>query len=174
MPHPALAYAPATSGDALRGVLSHFPTGVVAVTGLDSCGGRLTCLVVNSFTSVSLDPPLVAICVANTSTSWSRLRRSSWLCMNILAEDQAAVSGRLAVRNPDKLAGVGWRRSPGGAPVLDGALAWLECTVRSESAAGDHVIVVADIHACRSVRAENPLIFFRSGYRRLAPAGEGD
>jgi 3-hydroxy-9,10-secoandrosta-1,3,5(10)-triene-9,17-dione monooxygenase reductase component len=152
----------ATDADAFRSVLSNFTTGVVAVTALD--GGNPAGLIANSFTSVSLDPPLVAFCVATGSSTWPRIRRAGRLVMNILAENQVEVSRRLAARGLDKFAGIAWDLSPGGAPVLSGALAWLECGVRKEIAAGDHNIVVADVHEFRVVHDGLPLIFFRSRY----------
>lgn len=147
-----------------RSVLSRFATGVVAVTAVEPRSGRPTGLAANSFTSVSLDPPLVAFCVAHTSTTWPRLRDAPLLCVNILAEPQLEVSERLALRGPDKFAGIGWAPSPGGAPLIDGALAWIECTVRQEHAAGDHTIVVARVRALAEHHDGAPLVFYRGAY----------
>jgi 3-hydroxy-9,10-secoandrosta-1,3,5(10)-triene-9,17-dione monooxygenase reductase component len=152
-----------------RCALSNFATGVVAVAALDPCGGQPIGLIANSFTSVSLAPPLVAFCVSTTSTTWRRLRRARRLTFNILAADQESLSRRLAAKGPDKFAGVGWRRSPGGAPILDGVLAWLECGVRNEHLAGDHHIVVADVHDHRVLHDGPPLTFFRSRYGEALP-----
>ncbi|MDI5937814.1 flavin reductase family protein [Micromonospora harpali] len=154
-----------------RGVLGHFATGVAAVTGVDA--GTPVGLLVNSFTSVSLDPPLVAFCVAHTSTSWSRLRRGERHCICFLAADQQEQGLRLAGRGVDKFRDVDWSPSPSGLPVLDGALAWLECAVEAEHPAGDHVIVVARVHhLARSgddARTE-PLLFYRGRWTRLPGA----
>ncbi|MFI0485892.1 flavin reductase family protein [Actinomadura sp. 9N215] len=154
-------------GTAFRSVLSRFATGVVAVTGVEPGSGRPTGLVANSFTSVSLDPPLVAFCVAHTSTTWPRLRPADRLCVNILSEAQLHVSTRLALSGGDKFAGLDWTESPGGAPIIDGALAWIECSVDQEHAAGDHMIVVARVHALAEHRDDPPLIFYKSAYGTL-------
>ena len=150
---------------AFRSVLSRFATGVVAVTAIDSASGLPAGLAVNSFTSVSLDPPLVAFCVAHTSRTWPILRASDRFCVNILAAPQLEVSERLAFGSgPDKFTGVGWTHGPGGAPLIDGALAWIECSVEQEHTAGDHLLVVARVHDLAEHRDGDPLVFYRSGY----------
>ncbi|MFE3449327.1 flavin reductase family protein [Nonomuraea sp. NPDC059194] len=151
-----------------RSVLSRFATGVVAITALDPGTGAPSGLAANSFTSVSLDPPLVAFCVAHTSTSWPRLRAARTLTVNVLAEHQQQVCAQLAARGGDKFAGLAWTRSPGGNPLLEGALAWLECSVEAEHPAGDHVIVVARVHQLDTHADGGPLLFFRGGYGRFA------
>ncbi|MEV5828400.1 flavin reductase family protein [Spirillospora sp. NPDC052242] len=161
---------PVTDIDAarFRSVLGRFATGVVAITAVEPGTGTPLGLVANSFTSVSLDPPLVAFCVAHTSSTWPRLRAAGRLCVNILGEPQRDVSRRLAARGGDKFAGIGWTPSPGGAPLIDGALAWIECSVEREHAAGDHVIVVARVHELDKHADDDPLIFYRGGYGGLA------
>jgi flavin reductase (DIM6/NTAB) family NADH-FMN oxidoreductase RutF len=150
---------------AFRSVLSRFATGVVAVTAVEPAAGRPTGLAVNSFTSVSLDPPLVAFCVAHTSRTWPRLRAADRLCVNILAETQLDVSERLAFGNGDeKFTGIHWSRTPGGAPLISDALAWIECSVEQEHPAGDHMIVVARVHALAHHHDAQPLIFYNSTY----------
>ncbi|MET9337661.1 flavin reductase family protein [Nonomuraea sp. NPDC004354] len=151
-----------------RSVLSRFATGVVAITALDPDSGAPSGLAANSFTSVSLDPPLVAFCVAHTSTSWPRLRAAETLTVNVLAEHQQQVCAQLAARGGDKFAGLAWSRSPGGNPLLEGALAWLECSIEAEHPAGDHVIVVARVHQLDAHADGGPLLFFRGGYGRFA------
>lgn len=151
-----------------RSVLSRFATGVVAITAIDPSSGRPTGLAANSFTSVSLDPPLVAFCVAHTSTTWPVLRAAGRLCVNILGESQLHVSDQLARKGTDKLAGIAWTESPGGAPVIDGAHAWIECEVEQEHVAGDHMIVVARVHDLAGHHDTAPLIFYRSGYGTFA------
>lgn len=150
---------------AFRSVLGRFPTGVVAVTAIDPASGLPAGLAVNSFTSVSLDPPLVAFCVAHTSTTWPIMRTAARLCVNILAEPQRDVSDRLAFGSgPEKFDGVRWTRGPGGAPLIDGALAWIECSVEQEHVAGDHLIVVARAHDLAEHQGSGPLVFYGSGY----------
>ncbi|WP_433477969.1 flavin reductase family protein [Spirillospora sp. CA-142024] len=147
-----------------RSVLGRFATGVVAVTAIDPASGGPTGLAANSFTSVSLDPPLVAFCVAHTSTTWPLLRSAGRLCVNILGEPQLEISERMARRGGDKFAGTRWTRTPGGAPLIDGALAWIELSVEHEHPAGDHVIVVGRVHDLAEHHDGTPLIFYRSAY----------
>src|SRR3954454_16314903 len=106
-------------GSRFRSVLGHFATGVVAITAIDPATGKPTGMAANSFTSVSLEPALVAFCVAHTSTTWPLLRTAGRLCVNILGEPQLEISDRLARRGGDKFAGTRWTRTPGGAPLID-------------------------------------------------------
>ncbi|MEU0571778.1 flavin reductase family protein [Nonomuraea sp. NPDC005983] len=147
-----------------RQVLGRFATGVVAITALDPVNGEPCGLAANSFTSVSLDPPLVGFCVAHTSTSWPRVRGAKVVTVNVLAEHQQPVCAQLAAKGGDKFAGLTWTGSPGGNPVLDGALAWLDCAVEAEHPAGDHVIVVARVLQLDTHAEGGPLVFFRGGY----------
>ncbi|URN02167.1 flavin reductase family protein [Actinomadura madurae] len=154
---------------AFRSVLSRFATGVVAVTAVDPASGRPTGLAVNSFTSVSLDPPLVAFCVAHTSRTWPRLRTAGRLCVNILADSQLDVTERLAFGNGDeKFTGIGWSHTPGGAPLISDALAWIECSVEQEHPAGDHMIVVSRVHDLAEHHDAPPLIFYNRTYGTFA------
>ncbi|GAA1545083.1 hypothetical protein GCM10009678_29630 [Actinomadura kijaniata] len=170
------AGAPVTDGAAVtdidsarfRSVLGRFATGVVAITGIDAGSGRPTGLAANSFTSVSLDPPLVAFCVAHTSSTWPLLRAADRLCINILSEPQIEVCKRLAVKGGDKFADITWTGSPGGSPVIEGALAWIEVSVEQEHVAGDHVIVVARVRALDKHHEGEPLLFYKGGYGRFA------
>ncbi|MFC4529641.1 flavin reductase family protein [Sphaerisporangium dianthi] len=160
------------SGDAgdpghFRSVLGRFATGVVAVTGIDPADGAPHGLAVNSFTSVSLDPPLVAFCVANTSMTWQRLKAAPSICVNVLSERQEHVSRRLAAKGVDKFAGLPWSPSPGGGPFISGALAWIDCSIESEHVAGDHTIVVARVLALDAHADHGPLLFFRGDYGRF-------
>jgi 3-hydroxy-9,10-secoandrosta-1,3,5(10)-triene-9,17-dione monooxygenase reductase component len=157
--------APTIDEARYRQVLGHFATGVTVVTGTDA--GHPVGLAVNSFTSVSLAPPLVAFCVSGRSSTWPRLRGSGQFCVNILAEDQEALSRAFAAHGSDRFQGVGWRRSPAGDPILDGALAWLDCTVHAEHGAGDHDIVVGRVQALSVEHEGRPLVFYRGGYGRF-------
>ncbi|QXJ23875.1 flavin reductase family protein [Actinomadura graeca] len=156
---------------AFRGVLGRFATGVAAVTGLDD--GVPVGLVVNSFTSVSLTPPLVSFCVAHTSLSWPRVRRGARHCVSFLAEHQREHARRLAGAGGAKFGGLPWSPSPAGLPLLDGALGWLECTVDAEHVAGDHVIVVARVHHVGAHDVSGPLIYYRGRYGRFAAPAAG-
>jgi 3-hydroxy-9,10-secoandrosta-1,3,5(10)-triene-9,17-dione monooxygenase reductase component len=150
-----------------RSVLGRFATGVVAVTAIDPATGAPTGLAANSFTSVSLDPPLVAFCVAHTSATWPKVRAADRHCINILAEHQREICLQLATKGGDKFAGLTWTKSPGGHPVLDGAVAWLECSPEAEHEAGDHVIVVCRVHHLDKHHAGGPLLFYRGSYGRF-------
>ncbi|WP_433439468.1 flavin reductase family protein [Nonomuraea sp. CA-141351] len=147
-----------------RQVLGRFATGVVAITAVDPVNGRPCGLAANSFTSVSLDPPLVAFCVAYTSTSWPKVRGAKVVTVNVLAEHQQDVCAQMATKGGDKFAGLEWTGSPGGNPVLEGALAWMDCAVEAEHPAGDHVIVVARVLQLDTHAEGGPLVFFRGGY----------
>ena len=131
--------------------------------------GRPLGLSVNSFTSVSLEPPLVAFCVARGSKTWPLLRDSGTFCVNVLAEDQEALSRTFASPGHDRFLGVGWRPAPSGAPVLAGVLAWIDCTVEAEYEAGDHLIVVGRVGELDLVQEGRPLVFYRGGYGRFEP-----
>ncbi|MBT2442558.1 flavin reductase family protein [Streptomyces sp. ISL-36] len=152
----------------LRSVLGRFATGVVAVASADPRTGERAGLAANSFCSVSLDPPLVSFCVAHTSSSWPRIRAADLLGITILGADQREAATRLATRGSDKFRGMPWSESPGGTPVLDGALAWLECAIEAEHPAGDHVIVVARVLRLDASREGEPLLFFRGEYERIS------
>ncbi|MEU4573069.1 flavin reductase family protein [Nonomuraea sp. NPDC023979] len=169
---PAVPVVPAPRPDSarFRSVLGRFATGVVAITALDPVDGSPCGLAANSFTSVSLDPPLVGFCVAHTSTSWPRLRATRAVTVNVLAEHQRAACAQLASRGGDKFAGLGWTPSPAGNPVLDGALAWLDCSIEAEHRAGDHMIVVARVHRFDTLGDGGPLLFFRGGYGAFTSA----
>jgi flavin reductase (DIM6/NTAB) family NADH-FMN oxidoreductase RutF len=150
-----------------RQVLGRFATGVTVVTGM--ADDRPVGLAVNSFTSVSLEPELVAFCVARASQTWPRLREAGAFCVNILAEDQEALSRAFAGRGPDRFVGVGWRPAPSGAPVLAGVVAWIDCTVVAEHEAGDHLIVVGQVRELDVGHEGRPLVFYRGGYGRFEP-----
>ncbi|MEY9890095.1 3-hydroxy-9,10-secoandrosta-1,3,5(10)-triene-9,17-dione monooxygenase reductase component [Catenulispora sp. MAP5-51] len=162
----AAAAGRAPDAESFLAVLSRLASGVVAVTGLAD-GGPVG-LTVSSFVSVSLDPPLVSFCVARTSRTWPLLRTGGRVCVNILSQEQAVDAARFALRDADRFGGVRWRPSPAGLPVLDGGLAWLECTVQVEHGAGDHDIVVCRVDRLDEGAAESgPLVRFRGAYGRL-------
>ena len=153
-------------GRLFRDVLGHYPTGVVLVTAISASGEPIG-MIVGSFTSVSLDPPLVAYLPTVSSKSYAVLREAETFCINVLSADQEAVCRRFASPGDDKWAGITWTPSPGGAPVLDGAVAWIECTTESVTEAGDHYLVLGRV---RDLGVENPmapLLFFQGGYGRF-------
>lgn len=145
-----------------RRVLGHFPTGVVVVTALD--GGRPVGLAVGSFCSLSLQPPLVLFCVGRDSTSWPAISAAGRCGVNVLSCDQQELCRSFARSGGDKFAGVAWTLSTRGVPLLEGAIAWLDCRIDSVSTAGDHFVVVAAVDSLDLVRDDFPLVFCRGGF----------
>lgn len=157
---------PALSGpdaDSFRHVLGHYPTGVAVITAQTADGP--VGLSMNSFTSLSLQPPLVLFCPAVTSTTWPLLRDAGNLAINVLSAGQESVSRAFAARAADRFAGLDWTIGQNGAPLLTDALGWLECRVQAEYPAGDHIVVIAEIErmGVHDAIAE-PLVFFRGRY----------
>jgi 3-hydroxy-9,10-secoandrosta-1,3,5(10)-triene-9,17-dione monooxygenase reductase component len=144
-----------------REVLGHFATGVTIVTAMEAGGPvGFTC---QTFTSLSLDPPLVALAPGKSSTSWPRIAAAGTFCVNILADDQEALGRDFAVSGGDKFVGVGWRPAANGAPLLNGALAWVECELELVHDAGDHELVVGKVLGM-GVNRGRPLVYYRGGF----------
>lgn len=152
-----------------REVLGHFASGVVAVTGLAPDGSPAG-MAISSFNAVSLDPLLVSFCIGRTSRTWPLLRASGRICINILSEHQQHIATCLSRSGGQKFGELAWSSSPGGLPLLDGTLAWLECTVAAQHQAGDHDIVVAEVRYLEVAERSGPLIHYRGAYQRLAPS----
>jgi 3-hydroxy-9,10-secoandrosta-1,3,5(10)-triene-9,17-dione monooxygenase reductase component len=149
----------------MRAVLGHFASGVVVVTAThESEPLGFTC---QSFASLSLDPPLVILCPAHTSTTWPRIRRVGSFCVNILAEDQEQLSRRFARSGPDKYQGSKWILAPSGSPVFEGIVAWVDCSLRDEFDGGDHTVVVGAVHALEAHADRQPLLYHRGAYKRI-------
>jgi 3-hydroxy-9,10-secoandrosta-1,3,5(10)-triene-9,17-dione monooxygenase reductase component len=159
----------------LRDVLGHFATGIVVVTAAGPDGPLgFTC---QSFSSLSLDPPLVSLAPARTSSTWPRIRDVGAFCVNVLAADHEQHSARFARSGIDRFAGVRWRPGPGGAPVLDGVAAWVVATLEHEYDGGDHTIAVGRVRALGADPSRAPLLFHRGRYGRLSrhlPPGSVD
>jgi 3-hydroxy-9,10-secoandrosta-1,3,5(10)-triene-9,17-dione monooxygenase reductase component len=150
-----------------RQVLARFATGVVVVTGATEDGpAGLTC---QSFSSLSLDPPLVLLSTARSSTTWPRIAATGRFAVNVLAADQQEVSTRFAISGRDKFAGQSWRPGVLGNPLLDGAIAHVECDIVAVHDGGDHEIVVGRVRALEApgLDAGSPLVYYRSGYHAL-------
>ncbi len=144
-----------------RSVFSRLPTGVVIVTGGDP--EHPSGLVVGAFMSVSLDPPLVAVCPAKTSTSWPKLQEAGSFCANVLHSDQTELARTFSRSGGDKFAGVGWRPAPAtGAPLLEGVAAWIDCTIDSTIEAGDHWLVLGLVKEL-AVETDGGALVFHSG-----------
>ncbi|MBR7829623.1 flavin reductase family protein [Actinospica sp. MGRD01-02] len=153
---------------ALRRVLAAFPTGVTALAAL--VDGEPVGLAANSFTSVSLDPPLVSVCVATTSQTWPRLRGADRIGVSVLGHRQESASRRLASRGIERFAGLAWHPTADGAVLLEEASAWLDCSIEREIRAGDHDIVLLSVHGIGADPHTPPLVFHGSGYHRLEAA----
>lgn len=153
----------AIDGRRFRDVLGHFPTSVVAIT-TQGADQRPEGMVVGSFTSVSLDPPLVSFLADRSSGTLPKILDAGRFCANVLASDQELVSRKLAARGTDRFDGVTWEPSASGSPVLDGAVAWVDCVIEQVVEIGDHFLVVGQVHDLRVESAKTPLLFFRGGY----------
>lgn len=149
-----------------RQVLGHYPTGVAVVT---AAAPEPVGMAVNSFTSVSLQPPLVSFCAASSSSTWPRVRSAGRFAVNILHESQEQLCRQFSLSGVDRFEGVPWAPSASGSPILDGALAWLDCEIEAEHPAGDHSIVVGLVKGmgCRDGR---PVVFWRGAYGAVALA----
>ncbi|TQJ74735.1 flavin reductase family protein [Streptomyces sp. SLBN-31] len=151
-----------------RRVLGSFATGVTIVTapagpGEDTPAG-FAC---QSFSSLSLEPPLIAFMVGRTSTTWPRIARAGVFCVNVLSAGQGELCRSFAVSGADKFSGVAYDAAPAsGSPRLAGALAWIDCTVHAVHTGGDHLIVVGRVEALGTDAAEaEPLLFHRGRFR---------
>lgn len=157
---------PPIEGARFREVLGHFATGITVVTALEE--GAPVGFTCQSFSSLSLDPPMVVIAPAKSSTSWPRMVKAGAFCVNILDERQEALARTFAVSGGDKFAGVEWRVGPGGTPVLGDTLAWVECQLGSVHDAGDHELVTGEVLHL-GVGPGRPLLFYRGGFGRFDP-----
>jgi 3-hydroxy-9,10-secoandrosta-1,3,5(10)-triene-9,17-dione monooxygenase reductase component len=145
--------------------LGHFATGVTIITAMD--GDEPIGVSANSFTSVSLDPPLVLFCAAKASTTWPRLEAAGKFTVNILNEHQEDVCRVFATKGIDRFSRIGWRPSPIGAPILHGAVAYIDCEIDAQHEAGDHLIVVGAVKELGVLSEDGPLIFYRGGYGKF-------
>jgi flavin reductase (DIM6/NTAB) family NADH-FMN oxidoreductase RutF len=151
---------------AFRDTVGRFCTGVVLVTGVDD--GEPVGFAAQSFVSLSLDPPLVALCPAITSSSWPRIRGSGHFCINVLGADQKALCDAFARSGGDKYAGVSWSGAPSGSPRIDGVLAWIDCALEAEHEAGDHTIAIGRVAAFEACDGDlAPLLFYTGAYGRF-------
>jgi 3-hydroxy-9,10-secoandrosta-1,3,5(10)-triene-9,17-dione monooxygenase reductase component len=144
-----------------RGVLGHLPTGVVVVTAVDDTPTGMT---IGSFTSVSLDPPLVCFLPAKASRTWQRMRAVHHFCVNVLSREQVDVCRAFAQPGDDKFRGIAWRPARSGAPILDGVVAWIDCEMDVVHDAGDHDIVVGRVLDLDVAQAAPPLVFHRGDF----------
>ena len=146
----------------LREALGNFVTGVTVITTRN--GDELHGLTANSFTSVSLDPPLVLFSLSRTADCFDAFEQSDFFAINILQSNQEALSNRFATKDIDKWNGVGWRPGHEDCPLLEGAIATFECRVTARHGGGDHVIYVGEVVRFDHCREGDPLAFFRGRY----------
>lgn len=144
--------------------LSHFATGVTVVTAMEEA--RPVGFTCQSFTALSLDPPMIAIAPAKSSTSWPRMVQAGAFCVNILAENQERLSRSFASSGGNKFVGVSWHTGLSGAPILDGCLAVVECSLDSIYEAGDHELVTGHVVSL-SIGKGGPLLYFRSRLTKI-------
>lgn len=156
----------AIDGDDLRKVFGCFPSGVTAVCA--QIDGEPVGMAASSFTSVSLDPPLILVCADNNSATWAKLREASRLGVSILSADQDIACRQLAARDGDRFAECTWTATDDGAVFIERASAWLDCSIDQEVPAGDHVIAVLRIVALEADPSIEPLVFHGSRFARLA------
>ncbi|TNF89539.1 MAG: flavin reductase [Gammaproteobacteria bacterium] len=150
-----------------RNTMGQFCTGVVVAS---AClNDEPVGFAAQSFVSLSLDPPLVALCPAKTSTSWPKIRESGSFCINILGSDQQSVCDAFARSGGNKFEGLGWTAGVTGSPVLEGVLAYVDCSLEAEHDAGDHTIAVGRVQALEVLSSGTPLLFFKGGYGSFEP-----
>ncbi len=148
-----------------RATLGRFASGITIITARDA-DGRDVGMTVSAFSSLSLTPPLVLVCIDNAASVAPVLEHCETFAVNILSDDQEALSRRFAERELDRFEGVAMTRGELGLALLDGALANLECRVTARQAGGDHTILIGEVKAAY-VREGHPLLYYRGGYRRL-------
>ena len=156
----------ATDAAAFRRIIGHYPTGVCAVTASTSAGAPVG-MIVGSFTSVSLEPMLVGFFPDRSSSTWPQIEAAGHFCVNVLSDQQGPVCKALAAKGDAKFAGIDYRRSELGAPIIDGALAWIDCDIHAVHEAGDHFFVLGRVRDLDLHAAGEPLVFHKGGYSRV-------
>lgn len=149
----------------LREAFGHFPSGVIAICVMVD-GERLG-LAASTFVPVSLDPPLVAFCVQNNSTTWPKMRRAPQLGISVLGEVHDTAARVLAAKTGDRFAGLVTENTDDGAVFIEGTSVWLSTSIEQELPAGDHAIVVLRVDGLTTRSESYPIVFHRSAFRRL-------
>ncbi|OYZ97365.1 MAG: hypothetical protein B7X99_14190 [Rhizobiales bacterium 17-65-6] len=162
--HSAYDGDPASDPQEFRRCLGQFATGVTVVTA--QVDGEMVGLTVNSFASVSLDPPLVLWSIGESSKSYAKFNAAEHFTINVLAHDQIALSRHFGRSGPDKFSGIAWSTGVTGAPVLDGVAAFFECSRHSAHRGGDHLILIGRVR--RAVHFERGTLLFAQGRYRIA------
>lgn len=149
----------------MREVMGSFCSGITVITAMTPAGPvGFTC---QSFTSLSLEPPMVSFNPARTSTTWPKIRDVGRFCVNVLGSDQQQLARTFAKSGTDKFAETSFTESREGNPILDAAMAWIDCSLVAEHDGGDHTIVVARVGGMHAVESATPLVFFRGQYAQL-------
>ena len=166
----AFELAPASAASALRQAYSGFPSGVVAVCSQDPAepdSRALIGMAASSFTTVSLDPPLVSVCVQNTSTTWPRLRTAPAIGVSVFAGEQSQLCRQMAGTAEHRFDGITPLLGDDGAVFIPDAAAHLSCTIHNEIQAGDHTVVLLAIETLRADPTVEPLVFHARTFRAL-------
>ncbi|MEO6887182.1 MAG: 3-hydroxy-9,10-secoandrosta-1,3,5(10)-triene-9,17-dione monooxygenase reductase subunit [Jatrophihabitantaceae bacterium] len=145
-----------------RKALGHFCTGVTVIAAMGENGPvGFAC---QSFAALSLEPPLVLFCPGKSSQTWPLIQTTGHFSVNVLAHSQADVSAVFGRSGTDKFSATGWSSAPSGAPVLDGVLTWIDCSIDNVLDGGDHWIVVGRVGALGENDSQRPLLFYRGAY----------
>ena len=150
-----------------RRVLGHYPTGVCAITTVST--GRPIGMIVGSFTSVSLEPPLVAFLPDRNSRTWPMIEAAGRFCVNVLAERQQEVCRALSSKAENKFETVSYRLGDAGLPIVDDVVAWVDCELYAARGAGDHYIAIGKVHALGVEHSRLPRLFLRGDYGNFSP-----
>ncbi len=160
------------SASEFRAALRHFPAGVTVVTTRDA-GGQPCGLTASAFTSVSLDPPLVLVCIDHAATAYAAFEACGWFAVNVLGKSQEHLARRFAASMPDKFAGVAHREGTARLPILEDAVAALECRLVYRYPGGDHTIFVGRVEGA-TIAGGPPLVYFQGDYHHLESDGEAE
>jgi len=171
-----MSATPTFDSKQFRNVLGHFPTGVTIITGMD--GEAPVGFTIGSFTSVSLDPPLVGFLPMVNSSTWAAMAPSGRFCVNVLSRAQADLCWKFAKSDNEstRFDGVGWRAGATGSPIIDRAVAWIDCEVEQVHEMGDHYFVLGRVVALEADAdhdgdGPHPLLFFKGTLGGFAAEG---
>lgn len=154
-----------------REVLGHYPTGVSLVTAIDGSNEPVG-MIVGTFTSVSLDPPLIAFLPSKTSSTWPKIHQSGKFCVNVLGASQEAYRRIFIGKSENRFRDVDWFPAPSGNPVIEGCIAWMDCELSRIVEAGDHYIAIGEVLHLETEEISFPLVFFRSQFGQFRPLSD--
>lgn len=155
-----------------RHVLGHYPTGVTVITAM-APGEAPVGMVIGSFTSVSLQPPLIAFLPGRSSTTWPQIMAGGAFCVNVLSGGQDGLCRDFTAKTPGRFEHHQWRRAPSGSPILEGALAWIDCDIADVQVTGDHYLVLGRVRELGTDKTTaGPLVFFQGRLSQLPPRRE--